>query len=221
MNINTLFGLLDDWKHLPGYQLERRADIFFALHLKIIFEKVKGVKIDIIIPEFPIQKNSLPFHSKFNIKPLKRPNQSFQIDYLCYSNTPIPKVYFIELKTEVNSRNNKQDWYLKNAKKIKIDGLLKGLKEIYENSNQKGKYNNLLKMLVEANDINWVKMNSESFDVLETDIEPEIIYIQPRSDENKDSIITFNEIIEHLKGAEEPLTKRFLESLKKWQMDYE
>ena len=34
-----------------------------------------------------------------------------------------------------------------NAKKIKIYGLLKGLKEIYENSNQKGKYNNLLKMV--------------------------------------------------------------------------
>jgi len=34
MTINELFDLLDDWRNLPSYQLERRADIFFAIHLE-------------------------------------------------------------------------------------------------------------------------------------------------------------------------------------------
>ena len=31
--IERVFKLLDNWRHLPDYQLERRADIFFALFL--------------------------------------------------------------------------------------------------------------------------------------------------------------------------------------------
>lgn len=26
-----LFALLDQWRHFPAYQLERRADVFFAV----------------------------------------------------------------------------------------------------------------------------------------------------------------------------------------------
>lgn len=29
--VERAFELLDRWRHLPAYQLERRADIFFAL----------------------------------------------------------------------------------------------------------------------------------------------------------------------------------------------
>jgi len=39
MTINKLFDLMDDWRNLPAYQLERRADIFFAIHLEEIIEK--------------------------------------------------------------------------------------------------------------------------------------------------------------------------------------
>lgn len=31
--INDLFDNLDTWRHLPAYQLERCADIFFSLYL--------------------------------------------------------------------------------------------------------------------------------------------------------------------------------------------
>lgn len=31
--IDTLFDRMDAWRHFPNYQLERRADIFFALYL--------------------------------------------------------------------------------------------------------------------------------------------------------------------------------------------
>jgi hypothetical protein len=36
MITDRLFDLLDDWRRLPAYQLERRADIFFALHMEEI-----------------------------------------------------------------------------------------------------------------------------------------------------------------------------------------
>jgi len=36
--IDKLFNQLDDWRHLPAYQLERRADIFFAIYLIDIFK---------------------------------------------------------------------------------------------------------------------------------------------------------------------------------------
>jgi len=34
--IDELFDKLDEWRSLPAYQLERRADIFFAIYLKDI-----------------------------------------------------------------------------------------------------------------------------------------------------------------------------------------
>jgi hypothetical protein len=48
MTLNKLFDLLDDWRKLPAYQLERRADIFFAIHLETIIEKKLKTKIDLI-----------------------------------------------------------------------------------------------------------------------------------------------------------------------------
>jgi hypothetical protein len=31
--LNQMFEMLDRWRHLPAYQLERRADILFAIYL--------------------------------------------------------------------------------------------------------------------------------------------------------------------------------------------
>jgi len=36
--IDTLFNRMDAWRHFPNYQLERRADIFFALYLPEVLE---------------------------------------------------------------------------------------------------------------------------------------------------------------------------------------
>ena len=78
MNATKLFDLLDDWRYLPAYQLERRADVFFGMHLKEILHKKYGSEIDEIIPEFPIRKGSLPQNTLFNKNPKERKNQSFK-----------------------------------------------------------------------------------------------------------------------------------------------
>ena len=40
--LEELFARLDDWRHLPAYQLERRADIFFSLYLPDVLARRVG-----------------------------------------------------------------------------------------------------------------------------------------------------------------------------------
>ena len=50
--LSRVFENLDRWRHLPGYQLERRADIFFSAYLEDVVEEVTGVPLEEeIIPE--------------------------------------------------------------------------------------------------------------------------------------------------------------------------
>ena len=44
--INQLFNNLDTWRHLPNYQLERRADIFFSLYLAEVLQAQKDLGLD-------------------------------------------------------------------------------------------------------------------------------------------------------------------------------
>ena len=37
--IDRLFDRMDRWRHLPSYQLERRADLFFSLYLPEVLQK--------------------------------------------------------------------------------------------------------------------------------------------------------------------------------------
>jgi hypothetical protein len=143
--INDLFNLLDKWRLLPAYQLERRADIFFGLFLPEILKEKFKVEIDHIIPEFPVRLGSIDGSAN---------NQSYKIDYLAVSKSA-NRVFLIELKTDMNSRRTVQDNYLNAAKEMNITGLIDGLLLIYKASRHKTKYNYLLKELVE---VGWIKI---------------------------------------------------------------
>ena len=208
MTIDNLFDLLDDWRHLPAYQLERRADIFFAIHLDVILFNLYGIKIDLIIPEFPVRIGEISEkHSAIN--------RSFKIDYLVYSNIS-QKVLLIELKTDQLSLRDKQQWYLESAKKIMLPGLLRGLKKIYAATSQKVKYNSLLERL---ENVNWIQRVDNTFEIVCLEHEPEIIYIQPVNPISQPNVISFDDIIKTLEGSDNALTNRFIESLEKWKTD--
>src|SRR5271157_6345504 len=96
--INDIFDNMDAWRHLPAYQLERRADIFFSIYLPDILAHKLGVNITGIIPEFPIRIGTI--QSKVDI------NKSFKIDYLAKGND-INTIVFVELKTDEGSRRDK------------------------------------------------------------------------------------------------------------------
>ncbi|MFO7922445.1 MAG: hypothetical protein R6U58_01980 [Bacteroidales bacterium] len=101
--IDCIFDNLDDWRHLPAYQLERRADIFFSIYLPELLEERYGFEIEGLVPEFPLRIGT--------IYPKADTNRSVKVDYLARargSNT----VVLVELKTDDRSRRSKQDWYL-------------------------------------------------------------------------------------------------------------
>ncbi|MEO1263499.1 MAG: hypothetical protein AAFZ15_32105 [Bacteroidota bacterium] len=179
MLINELFDLLDDWRNLPAYQLERRADIFFALHLKQILEKKFQVEIEKeIIPEFPIRKGNIPGQHEKN-------NQSFKVDYLALSKDR-NQVYLIELKTDMDSKNLKQDDYLKKAAELKLRGLINGLIKIVEKTRKRKKYNYLLDKVEKAKLIKQV--NGQLINIC-GDMKTRVVYIQPKNIDGHENTI--------------------------------
>ena len=137
--IANLFDLLDRWRHLPNYQLERRADIFFALFLPEVLEKVlsKGnSQVEIkrpLIPEFPIRTD--------NDK-----NLSKKIDYFALSGDR-ERTFLIELKTDMKSIDKEQIRFLKRTAKRSLRCLIKDVLEICRASDEKAKYVHLLENL--------------------------------------------------------------------------
>lgn len=207
--INKLFDTLDNWRHLPAYQLERRADIFFAIYLPDILKQRFGLDIDFIIPEFPVRIGNI-----YTNKLLSNPNLSFKIDYLAVCKAE-NKVYFIELKTDDSSRRDKQDWYLKKAKENNIPDLINGVLDINRATSAKKKYGNLLSLLAE---IEWV--NIEHMINTSSDYDITIVYIQPnRKVDCADDVITFAEISTYLSANTDVLTQRFCKSLIEWTIN--
>ena len=204
--ISLVFDLLDDWRLLPAYQLERRADIFFAVYLKqILEESQKNCKVEQIIPEFPVRIGSI--YLDINI------NKSYKIDYLAICKN---KVFLIELKTDANSRRSKQDEYLEKAKSLNIEKLIDGLLKIFEATASKNKYRRLLSILQQNG---WLIEKNGKWQNLSKDTDIEIVYIQPLEDADKDkNIITFEKVASIISKNKTELSSRFAASLQSWKL---
>ena len=137
-DVASIFGLLDKWRHLPAYQLERRADIFFALFLPDVLNRrlsTRGIAIDPrLIPEFPLKR--------------REDNRSKKADYLALS-TDHKHAFLIELKTDNTSLDGDQFRYLDDAVQRGMHELLRDVKRIVEATEacKRGKYFHLLKAL--------------------------------------------------------------------------
>ena len=101
----TLFDRMDSWRHLPNYQLERRADLFFSLYLSEVLNAKLGFHVkDQIIPEFPVRIGT--------IYPDIPIDKSYKIDYVLLS-ADSDKAILVELKTEgLSRRENKTNTFL-------------------------------------------------------------------------------------------------------------
>lgn len=76
---------LDEWRHLPAYQLERRVDVLFGMFLPEILQEQGIVPQNSsveVIPEFPLHKTRLGMSSKEG-------NLSVNVDFavFCWSET--------------------------------------------------------------------------------------------------------------------------------------
>lgn len=112
-HVSTLLTLLDRWRHLPAYQLERRADIFFALFLPDALDhhlRPRGLTIDRrIIPEFPLGHTTS--------------RRSAKADYFALSSDRSP-AFLIELKTDMRSVRPAQERDLREAVRQGMSVLL-------------------------------------------------------------------------------------------------
>ena len=223
--VNQVFTQLDNWRHLPTYQLERRADIFFSLYLREILAEVTGSDIhEVLIPEFPLHKRTLD-REKGN-------NQSFRVDYLAFSSN-LEKVWFVELKTDGGSSRLDQTAYLKQAKKVGFHALVDGLMQIVEASSSKRKYLHLLRHLHEVG----VIINLDALDkcaskgtlqgftgalrevrFMPPEPEVDLVCIHPSEerDEEFDEWISFKRVQEVIQRHEDEISVRFAKSLGKW-----
>ena len=226
--IEVIFNMLDKWRELPSYQLERRADIFFAYYLPEIMKKeLKGESIthENIIPEFPLRISGSKLSNK--------------ADYAVFCKETL---YLIELKTDMDSFNDEQSEYLKMAKGKPFFELVSDIPDIGGNSNKGKKYQYLVECLrnvlatvygvaVENKPYKYMteyfRIQKEEFSTSALkekfggkDIQRKVTYILPKKPtvkqmegkEHIDLIITFDEIVRCLEKHD----KRFCESLERW-----
>lgn len=146
-----IFELLSEWRHLPAYQLERRADIFFALYLPTVLESRFGAKImEPLIPEFPIK---YPTKRRGEDRLRWEYHTSKKVDFFALqeskSGGTIEQAFLVELKTDMGSRREKQDEYLDWAVRRGLNQLTEDILEICRKTKERRKYVHLLRHLAE------------------------------------------------------------------------
>lgn len=135
---------LDKWRQLPAYQLERRADIFFALYLDRILEpSFQGHRFDLVIPEFPVRLGSISATIPEN------GNRSMKVDYACFD-TQKKVCVLVELKTDNGSMRDAQFEFMREAQRKGLLTLLYGISVLRNASKSKTKYDALLQQFIRA-----------------------------------------------------------------------
>lgn len=204
--IERLFDRMDAWRHLPSYQLERRADLFFSLYIPQALEAKLGLSVgDVLVPEFPVRIGTIypdiPIH------------KSYKIDYLALADKGRQPV-FVELKTDGSSRRDSQDAYLRAAQSTGLGPLLEGVLEICEATSAKAKYGCLLSELAR---MGLVALDGEGPVITAAARQccrPLIVYIQPNG--QGDDVVSFEDFARVVASYDDPLSKRFVLSLAKW-----
>ena len=222
-SIEAVFTLLDRWRHFPAYQLERRADIFFAVYLKAIVEAFVGEPLlDTVIPELPIKRDL--------IWPERKSSQSVKVDYALFPRSR-DRVYFVELKTDAGSRREDQDTYLTRAKAIGFRAILAGLLDINLATKAYQKYYHLIATLADLGffalpgDIEAYLfpkprrgLTKRLHDIELVSIDPaiDVIYVQPEATDG-DRVISFADFAAHVRKNDDPLSQLFAEHLMRWR----
>ena len=142
--LNRALETLDEWRHLPAYQLERRVDVFFGLLLPRIVEAVFGGNSELepmtVIPEFPLRKGLIdPDGNSEN------DNQSVKVDFAVFCRGEKKKrLVLVELKTDNKSIDCDQLKRMRQAQSVGVKELLRGVVTCGSNSAELRKYAQLI-----------------------------------------------------------------------------
>lgn len=216
----TIFRLLDEWRHLPAYQLERRADIFFAVYLRDVLAEFVGHAIhEVVIPELPLKRVS--------------DHKSKKVDYALFA-ADCSRAYLVELKTEVLSRRDEQDRYLDDAKGAGMREVVGGICDLVRATQHKHKYLHLVARLealglVEVpeglraavhgdgpSDRGTAGVLLEQLRPSRADPPIEIVYVQPVADPNH-RCIDFERFAVVVDRREDLFSKSFATALRRWR----
>ena len=227
-SIAALFDRMDEWRHLPKYQLERRSDLFFSLYLPEVLEARFGFPVNHrVVPEFPVRKAT--------IRPHVRGDDCCNIDYLALSATGSESV-FVELKTDQASRRVQQDDYLLKAQQVGLPALLEGICSIFRATTKPYRLKwfalmlhlegmGLLQIPSELQEI-MARPNHRGAPVASKDMvitaptaTPHIVYVQPQAAGDGDgdvTVISFQEHAEVVARHSDTVSQRFAEPLLEW-----
>lgn len=215
VTLESVLCLLDRWRHLPAYQLERRADVLFALFLPEVLEKHFGTSNVCLIPEFPIKKSLLRQDTTA---------QSINVDFLGVARASDGKerAYLVELKTDMASRKEDQAEDLGRAAKRGLKALVGGVIEIAGAAahRHKKKYGHLLYLLSE---LDLVECQGDPLDVGgykvadRTEDWPclELVYVQPKAPP-KMTMIGFDDFAAKIEEDGSYIGRKFAGYLREW-----
>lgn len=214
----TPLALFDQWRKFPAYQLERRADIFFALYLPEVLEEQMGVPMSpCLIPEFPLKHA----HN----------NQSDKLDYLAFSKD-LSRAFLVELKTSMSSRNATQDRYLQRAKLQGLKHLVRDVAVLTSAANKsaRAKYLALLECLeglklltlprtlsscIRADVSTGVDELLRQIEYSDIEARLEIVYVQPKA-RSGELCIDFEQFATVVERHKTDFSQRFAQSLRGW-----
>ena len=233
-SIETIFSTLDIWRHLPAYQLERRADLFFGMFLpKVLAREYNRCESGIrVIPEFPLHKKTLGIGEH---------NDSLKVDFAAFSGNS--QAFLIELKTDMNSIDEKQKCNLLKAKKAGLGRLLQGIIEICKSDGVKNsapKSKKYAHLMFQLEELGFVELDNEYkkkvFAYDRTGLKAaldlnkvsslcndergiEVVFIQPQpimQQADQCRVIDFDKFASHIK-EDDGLGKMFARYLDKWK----
>ena len=177
-----------------------------------------------IVPQFPLKTAS-------------KTNQAYRADYFALSECG-ENAFLVEIKTDMGSRDKKQDKYLKKALCKGMDCLLSELKEItkVKNKSNRKKYFHLLYALSEIGLIKlpsglkktmYAEVSRGVFDLIEEirickSPDLQVVYIQPShssgSNDARIQCISFEFFASSIEVQGE-LGKRLAQYMRRWQTD--
>ena len=218
-DIGSMFHRLDNWRHLPSYRLEPRADVFFSLFLPRALDRhlaSRGIKIDPrLIPEFPLGQSATKRSDKADFFALSRDRKH---------------AFLIELKTDMGSLREPQEDYLERAVERGMPEILCDVREIAKAKKRRArkKYFHLLRsiaglgLMTLPDDLEHKIYESprgvyECIDrtvIASPSPSVGVIHVLPKAIDGKDCIDfeTFARVVEN----QGEIGKRFAESLRDW-----
>lgn len=240
MRMEVLFDALrqlDQWRHLPAYQLERRVDVLFGLMLPEVIESRFGASRSQLIPEFPLHKGETRISEDYGN------NQSVNVDFALFcSNPEAERIFLVELKTDMHSIKKAQLCNMIKAKNANSESVLRGVIRAARASAESRKYAQLAWRLSEIGcitvDSTFSDMKMErrrpglarNFRELRvsrrwSDVVIELILISPKHVDNINEYpfsefhcIDFDEIAKDISGSRPPFGAEFAEYLRRWAL---